>query len=90
MAFRQFREDVKEDKVTKAKAEHPYCCRIQIPQPHPEDEDTIRILDDGEFPGGVRQRFRELRPRVEDLLYGCLPSTTLPTNTASTGMELPP
>lgn len=74
-AFRQFREDIKEGKVTKANPEHPYCCRIQIPLPHPDDDDTIRILDDGEFPGGVRQKFRQLRPKVEDTLFGCSPFT---------------
>eukprot|EP00892_Ulva_mutabilis_P011166 jgi/Ulvmu1/8421/UM042_0128.1 len=72
-AFRSFREDIKDGKVTKAKDEHPYCCRIQIPLPHPEDEDTIRVLDEGEFPGGVRQKFRELRPRAEDILFGYNP-----------------
>lgn len=42
-----------------------------LPQPSPESgDDLIRPFDEGEYPGGVRQRFRGLRPLVESLLEG--------------------
>jgi hypothetical protein len=56
-----------------ALAAGPLCCRVQLPIPHPGEEDKIRLLDEGEFPGGVQQRFRQLRPLVDGLLEGFAP-----------------
>jgi hypothetical protein len=33
-------------------------------------ERTYGLLDEGDFPGGVQQKFRALRPLVEAMLEG--------------------
>ena len=49
------------------------CCRIQLPIPHPGDEDAVQLLDSSKFPGGIRQLTRQMAPLVDDLMYGCVP-----------------
>ena len=47
---------------------------IQLPIPSPSyDDDLIRGFDEGEWPGGVRQKFRALRPLIERCLDGYSP-----------------
>lgn len=70
-ALRRFREAQKEGQVSKQKDEHPVCCRIDLPVPHPGEEEKVKIFETSEFPGGVQQQFRALRPLIEDLLFGC-------------------
>ncbi len=45
-----------------------------LPSPPPPSkisgDDGIRLLDEGQWPGGVTQRFRALRPSIEMLLEG--------------------
>jgi hypothetical protein len=72
-ALRAFRLSIKDRAVQKADPNLPFCCRVSVPQPHPENENTTQLLQEGEFPGGVLQKFRKLRPCVEDLLFGCEP-----------------
>lgn len=56
--------------MTKREPGHPYCCRVQLPIAHPGDEERIKIIDAAEFPGGVQQQLRQLKPMVESLLFG--------------------
>lgn len=69
-ALRRFREARASGEFVPADPGAPICARIQLPLPHPGAEDRIQLLDESEFPGGVLQVFRKLRPLVEDLLLG--------------------
>lgn len=63
-ALRRYREAT-------ADAPAPRRVTFYLPQPSPEaGDDLVRPFDEGEYPGGVRQRFRGLRPLVEALLDG--------------------
>lgn len=47
---------------------------VRLPVPSPTySDDLVRGFDEGEWPGGVRQRFRALRPLVERFLDGYSP-----------------
>lgn len=75
-ALRAFRQSIKDGTVRKSDPALPYCCRIYLPQPHPGEENIIQLLQEGEFPGGVLQKFRKLRPAVDDLLFGYVVQAT--------------
>ena len=47
------------------------CCRVQLPQPHSGDADTVKALDSGDFPGGIQQLTRAMAPLVDSFLDGC-------------------
>eukprot|EP00854_Cymbomonas_tetramitiformis_P004821 gene4821-5889_t len=43
---------------------------MPVPRPGGAAEEPLVLMDDVNFPGGIRQVFRELRPSVEALLEG--------------------
>lgn len=43
---------------------------MPVPKPGAAGEEPLVLMDDANFPGGIRQVFRELRPSVEALLDG--------------------
>jgi len=42
--------------------------QLPVPSPNYKNDDLFRSFDEGEWPGGIQQRFRALRPLVENFI----------------------
>ncbi|KAL4517974.1 hypothetical protein Ndes2526A_g02340 [Nannochloris sp. 'desiccata'] len=42
--------------------------QLPVPSPNYKNDDLFRCFDEGEWPGGIQQRFRALRPCVENFI----------------------
>jgi hypothetical protein len=42
--------------------------QLPLPSPNYKNDDLVRSFDEGEWPGGIQQRFRALRPSVEKFI----------------------
>eukprot|EP01026_Neomeris_dumetosa_P005618 TRINITY_DN11637_c0_g1_i1.p1 TRINITY_DN11637_c0_g1~~TRINITY_DN11637_c0_g1_i1.p1 ORF type:complete len:298 (-),score=19.69 TRINITY_DN11637_c0_g1_i1:49-897(-) len=64
LALRRFRElEVSESSQNKL--------IVQLPLPSTnQDDDLVRIMDEGDWPGGILQKFRVLKGMCEELLFG--------------------
>ena len=65
-ALRRYRETVPSAPPPAA----PLKLTVTLPLPSPSERELVTQFDEGEWPGGVQQRFRALRPLIESMLDG--------------------
>ena len=76
-ALRRFRDASRQSPPTTPTLQPlspPYRLTLHLPLPSPSypkgDNDLIREFDESEWPGGIQQKFRALRPLIESLVDG--------------------
>lgn len=68
--LRRFREASRNAVAPPPSAPLRLTVQLPVPSPSGREDDFVRPFDEGEWPGGIQQRFRALRPLIERMLEG--------------------